>query len=140
MFEIAKNIAKPAILLSILILLAVTTLGIAHSAAASSAVPGKCSGGKCEVDPATKPCDSDSCDFIGKYINPGINLLTATFGIVATGSLIFGGIQYSSSGGDPQKITQAKNRIRNTIIAVVAYLFLFGFLQFLVPGGLFNRT
>jgi hypothetical protein len=56
---------------------------------------------------------------------------------VAAISLIMGGVQYSSSNGDPQKITAAKNRISTTIIALVAYMFLFAFLQFLIPGGIF---
>lgn len=91
------------------------------------------------ADEAIKKCDSDRCDFVGKYINPFIRLLTAAFGIIAVGSLIVGGIQYSASAGDPQKVTKAKTRIVNTIIAIVAYFFLYGFLQFLIPGGLFNR-
>lgn len=89
-------------------------------------------------DPAIE-CGSDKCDFIGKYINPAINVFTAAFGLIAAGSIILGGIQYSTSEGDPQKAANAKKRILNTIIAVVAYIFLYTFLQFLVPGGLFNR-
>lgn len=90
-------------------------------------------------DPAAQPCDSNKCDFIKKYVNPAIALLTASFGIIAAMSIIIGGIQYSSSGGDPQKVAKAKQRITNTVIAIVAYFFLAAFLQFLVPGGIFNR-
>jgi hypothetical protein len=89
-------------------------------------------------DPAIK-CGSDKCDFIGKYVNPAIKAFSITFGLVAAISIIMGGIQYSTSEGDPQKSANAKKRILNTIIAVVAYIFLYSFLQFLVPGGLFNR-
>jgi hypothetical protein len=91
-------------------------------------------------DDAIKGCDSNnkSCDFTGRYINPAINLLTVVFGIIAVISLILGGIQYSASAGDPQKVTKAKDRIFSTIIAILAYLFLYGFLQFLIPGGLFK--
>lgn len=86
------------------------------------------------VDPAVQKCTSDSCDFIGKYVNPGIRLLSITFGIVAAISLILGGIQYSASAGDPQAVSKAKKRITDTIIAIVAYFFLLGFLEFLIPG------
>jgi hypothetical protein len=85
-------------------------------------------------------CSQDKCDFIGRYINPAITAFTAAFGIVVVISLILGGIQYSSSAGDPQKVSQAKRRIFNTVVALVAYFFLYGFLQFLIPGGLFNRS
>jgi len=76
---------------------------------------------------------------VGKYINPTIKLLTILVGVVATISIIFGGIQYSTSAGDPAKVSAAKGRLTKTIIALVCYAFLYGFLQFLVPGGLFNR-
>lgn len=89
-------------------------------------------------DPAAK-CDNGQCDLIGRILNPTINLLAATFGAVAVISIIIGGINYTTSEGDPQKAGKAKSRITNTLIAVVAFLFLYSFLQFLVPGGIFNR-
>jgi hypothetical protein len=101
-------------------------------AAASSCADNSCG------DPALK-CNQDKCDFIGKYINPAITAFTAAFGIIAVISLILGGITYASSAGDPQKVAAGKKRIFNTIVAIVAYFFLYGFLQFLIPGGLFNR-
>lgn len=83
-------------------------------------------------------CSKDNCDLIGKYVNPAIDLLSLVFGVIAAISLVVGGMQYSTSTGDPQKVSLAKRRIINTIIAVVAYLFLFTFLQFLIPGGIFH--
>jgi hypothetical protein len=91
----------------------------------------------CEDD-AIK-CVNDNCDLIQKYINPAIDLLSAVFGTIAVISIIIGGIQYTSSGGDPQKVAESKKRLTNTIISLVAFLFLYAFLQFLIPGGLFNR-
>jgi hypothetical protein len=54
-------------------------------------------------------------------------------------SLIMGGIQYSTSEGDPQKVSKAKHRLTMTVISLVAYFFLFAMLQWLVPGGIFNK-
>lgn len=89
--------------------------------------------------PATTPCNMQSgCDLVNNYVNPFINLLSIAFGLIAVISLILGGIQYSTSQGDPQKSAQAKSRISNTLLAIFAYLFLYAFLQFLIPGGLFN--
>lgn len=89
--------------------------------------------------PATTPCNLDSgCDLVNNYVNPFINFLSIAFGLIAVISIILGGIQYSTSQGDPQKSAQAKSRISNTLLAIFAYLFLYAFLQFLIPGGLFN--
>lgn len=77
-----------------------------------------------------------NCDLMVKYIYPLINLLAALVGLAVTISLVIGGIQYGSSAGDPQKVTAAKNRIRNAIIALVTFIFLYALLNFLVPGGL----
>lgn len=99
----------------------------------------------CAANPKIKGCGSDpnaactrnSCDLVAKYINPAISMLTVTFGLFAVISLIMGGIQYSASNGDSQKVSNAKKRIIMTLEAIVAYAFLWGFLQFLVPGGVF---
>jgi len=91
----------------------------------------------CE-DPAIK-CSNNQCDLIKKYVNPVINLLASLFGVVAVASIILGGIQYTTSEGDPQKSSNAKKRLTNTIFAILAFIFLYAFLQFLIPGGIFNR-
>ena len=83
-------------------------------------------------------CTEKSCNLISKYINPFISLLAALVGIAVTVSIIIGGIQYSSSNGNSQQITAAKARIRNSLIALLAFFFLYAFLQFLVPGGIFR--
>lgn len=92
---------------------------------------------KCPAADGGGNCSSvNSCDLIQKYINPFINFLAALVGIAVVISIIIGGIQYGSSGGDPSKVTAAKNRIRNAIIALVTFLFLYALLNFLIPGGL----
>ena len=88
-------------------------------------------------DPAVY-CSGSSCDLIAKYINPAIDLFSLSFGLIAVISIIFGGIQYSASQGDPQKTAAAKSRISNTMLAIFIYLFLYSFLQFLIPGGIFH--
>jgi hypothetical protein len=81
--------------------------------------------------------DAAACDnFVNKYINPFIILLSALVGVVAVISIIMAGIQYASSADDPGTVTKAKQRIFNTIIGLVAYAFLFAFLNYLVPGGI----
>lgn len=63
------------------------------------------------------------------------NTLAAMVGIVVVASIVYGGIQYSSAGSDPQKISAAKDRIRNAIIALLFFIFTYSLLNWLVPGG-----
>lgn len=91
-------------------------------------------GGNC-ADTATGQVTSN-CDLVKKFIQPFIDFLSAFVGVAVVISIIIGGIQYGSSAGDPQKVTMAKNRIRNSIIALVTFIFLLSLLNFLIPGGL----
>ncbi len=81
----------------------------------------------------------------GKVENPIIDMAYALLkffsfgvGLVLAASIIWAGIQYSSSQGNPEATQAAKNRIQNAIIGLVFYLLIFAAIQFLVPGGLFN--
>lgn len=79
----------------------------------------------------------DACDsFLTNYINPFVILLSVLVGVIAAISIVVAGIQYAMSADDPGKVTAAKTRILNTVIGLVAYIFLFAFLNYIVPGGL----
>lgn len=83
------------------------------------------------------PSSTNCNKFITEFVNPAIIVLTALVGIAAIISIIYAGIQYASSADDPGAVSKAKQRIFNTIIGLVAYIFLFAFLNYLVPGGIF---
>jgi hypothetical protein len=87
---------------------------------------------------ADTTCTKSSCDLIAKYINPSINILSVLFGLIVVISIILGAIQFITSEGDPQKASRAKDRITNTLLAFFAYVLMYGFLQFLIPGGIFQ--
>jgi hypothetical protein len=91
------------------------------------------------TNPDNVSCTKDNCNLIDKYINPAVNLLSVFVGLAVTISIVIGGIQYGASAGDPSAVSAAKNRIRNSIIALLAFIFLYAFLQFLVPGGIFKQ-
>lgn len=78
--------------------------------------------------------NEDNCGII-RYLVIFINVLSAVVGLVVVGSIIYGGIQYSMAGSDPQKVSEAKRRIRNAVIALMFFLFMFSLLNYLVPGG-----
>lgn len=76
----------------------------------------------------------EDCGIV-RYLVIIINALSALAGVAIIGSIVYGGIQYSMAGSDPQKVGAAKDRIRNAIIALVFFIFGYGILNYLVPGG-----
>lgn len=85
-------------------------------------------------DPAFKA--NGATGIVEDYLNPFIRLMTALVGVVIVLSVVIAGIQYSSAGGDPSGVAAAKKRIVAAVVALIAYVFTFGFLQWLVPGGI----
>ena len=83
-------------------------------------------------------CNNGDCTgLITKYVKPLVILLSALVGIVATGSIIYAGIQYSSAKDEASKVNAAKDRIGKTIVALIVWLFMLTILQWLLPGGVF---
>lgn len=80
--------------------------------------------------------DLKNCTLINDYLNPAIKLLGAVAGIAAVIGLIVGGMQMSGSNGDPQVFAKGKQKIINSIIGFVSFLFLASFVSFMSPGGL----
>lgn len=72
---------------------------------------------------------------IVKDINTIIKILSGIVAIVITGSIIFGGIQYSTSINQPDATAKAKKRIANSILALVLFILTFTLLEWLIPGG-----
>lgn len=75
-----------------------------------------------------------------KYINPTVTVLTGLAALAAIIGVIIGGLQYSASGGDPQKTAAGKAKVVKAIYGLVAFLFLYSALQFLSPGGISANT
>jgi hypothetical protein len=80
--------------------------------------------------------DADHCSLIDKYVNPFIALLGGLVGLAVVIGIVWGGIQYSAAGGDPQKVAAAKDKIRRALIALVTFIFFYALLQWLLPGGI----
>lgn len=76
----------------------------------------------------------DNCGIV-KYVLDGINILSGLVGVAVVTMIAIGGIQYSTARDNPQATAAAKARIINAILALVAYLFLWAILQYLIPGG-----
>jgi hypothetical protein len=98
---------------------------------------------------AASPCDKKSptstslqnClnqNPIIKDVKIIVNFLSAGVGIVVVGSIIFAGIQYIMAGNNPNAVGAAKKRIQDTLIALLAFFFVYAFLNWLIPGGLLS--
>jgi hypothetical protein len=94
------------------------------------------SGDPCATSRTIPTVKSNKSSLLDQLVNPFITLMTAIVGIVIAISLVVAAITYSSAAGDPSKVAAAKKRITNSIIALIAYIFTFGLVQWLVPGGI----
>ena len=90
--------------------------------------------GKC--DEASGAINSGNCAPVA-YVLLATNILSAVVGLVVVIGIAYGGVQYTMAKDNPQQITAARERIRNAVLAFLVYLFMFSFLQWAVPGGIF---
>lgn len=72
-----------------------------------------------------------------QWIEFFVNVLSVT--ILAGGSVMiaWAGIQYMSSRDNAQAVQDAKNKIWNVVYGLLAYFFLYAFIQWIIPGGVF---
>lgn len=67
-----------------------------------------------------------------------IDILTAGVGILAVAGVIYGSVLYASSGGNAERTKKAKDILFNVILGIVAYALMYSFVNWLIPGGVFN--
>jgi hypothetical protein len=107
--------------------------------------PGDCKSGKVSTSDPTKcaPTQDElsrslSTNPIVRQLNVIVGFLSAGVAIIVIGAIILGGIQYVLAGDNPSAVTAAKQRIINGLIAFAAFLLVFAFLNWLIPGGIFK--
>jgi len=67
-----------------------------------------------------------------------LNIMTAGVGILAVGGIVYGSILYASAGDKAEQTKKAITVITNVVIGIAAFGLMYVFLNFLVPGGVFN--
>ncbi len=87
-----------------------------------------------QLKDAQKSNNGMNC-IITTYINPVVAFLAAMAGVAVVISIVTGAIQYSSAGGDPGKVAAARGRITKAVVALLAFIFLYAFINYLLPGG-----
>lgn len=83
-------------------------------------------------------CTAPDCSAIIDVTFAVIRFLSAGVGLVIVGSLIFAGIQYSGSRGDPKAVEMAQMRIRSTVVALIIFIFAYAILNYVIPTGFLN--
>ena len=76
---------------------------------------------------------------IGSVLISIINIMAAGVGIMAVGGIVYASVLYASAAGSAEQVKKAKEMIRNVIIGVVLYGLMYGLLNYIIPGGVFNR-
>jgi len=95
-----------------------------------------------------KSCDNFGCDPANQknciiynpllqWIRFFINVISSIIIVGAIVMVTLAGIEYSASGDNSQMVQNAKKRITNVLLGLVSYFFLYAFLQWVVPGGVF---
>jgi len=92
---------------------------------------------KVKPDCDTEQLTSSNCRVLAYFVQ-FINILGGLVGITVVGVIAFAGIEYSSSRDNPQRVAAARQRITNAMIALVSYMIMMAFLQWIVPGGIFR--
>lgn len=83
-------------------------------------------------------CSGSGQEAIIDVLKQVIKILTVGVGILAAGAVVVGGIIYATASGEPAKLQTAKTIWTNTVIGLIMYAFLYGFTNFLIPGGVFD--
>ena len=71
-------------------------------------------------------------DLAGDVFKNVVNILLFIIGAVSVIMLIYGGIRYTTSGGNANSVTAAKNTIMYSIIGLVVAILAFAVVQFVV--------
>lgn len=83
----------------------------------------------------TNNCPKGQC-IINTYLQPAINLVSALVGLVIAASIISAGIRYATSADNPQKVSEAKQRLVTSIFVLVGFFTFYALMNYLIPGGL----
>jgi flagellar biosynthesis protein FlhB len=89
----------------------------------------------CTNNQSTQDCVDNNP--IVKWLQFFINVLSV---VILAGSAVMvavAGIQYTASRDNPQAVQAAKQKMYNIVLGLGIYFFLYAFVQWLVPGGVF---
>lgn len=97
-----------------------------------------CGGGDDEVDTSIDFGCTGKGTALTDALFAIIRFLSIGVGLVIVASMIWAGIQYTTSHDDPAAVGKAKERVMNNIIALLVYIFAYAILNYLIPKGFFG--
>lgn len=104
--------------------------------AAGLSIPQKSDGiSKCG-DGGTESCMSSVA--LLEWLTFFINLFVLIVIIGSSVMIAWGGLEYITSAGVPDKAKAAKDKIKNVLVGMLCLIFMWAFLQWLIPGGAQN--
>ena len=83
------------------------------------------------------PCDSSGDGSIWNLLAMAVNFLAIGVGVAVLAGIVFGAFLYASSGGSAEQAKKGIGYIRNSIIALLLFAFMWSIINFVIPGGLF---
>ncbi len=83
-------------------------------------------------------CDTSKDNPILSIVLQVVNFLAVGVGIAVAGGITWGGFLYTQANGNSGKTQEAVTVITNSIIGLLAFIFMYAIINWLVPGGLFN--
>lgn len=106
-------------------------------------------GSNCGVKTAIIKCPAGTSDSnantdisktaAGSLLVMAIQIMTAGVGVLAVGGIVYGAVLYASAGGSAEQVKKARTIITNVVIGIVAYGLMYVILNFIIPGGLFQK-
>lgn len=101
------------------------------------AIPKECKDFSCDIKEQANIDDCLKKNPLTQWIVFAINLLGVLVVVGASAMLVFAGVEYVASADNPERVKSAKQKIINVIIGIIAFFFMYAFLQWLIPGGIF---
>lgn len=88
------------------------------------------------IDTAVLNC-GNSGDPITSLLIVAVNFLAVAVGVAVLIGIVFGAFLYTSAAGSAEQAKRGIGYIRNAIIALVLFVFMYAIINYMVPGGLF---
>jgi hypothetical protein len=115
-------------------IIAASTLAAAPVMAAGGPCPaGSAKAGNNYVNSIAE-CNIKEDNSLMPTINTIINVVLGVLGIVAVVIIVLGGVQYTTSAGDPGKVKKAKDTILYGIIGLIIALLAFAIVNFVLSS------
>lgn len=115
----------------------VLALGLATPLVAGTAyaAPGNCTGIDCATDGANQAkTGSATTNDLNAVIKLVVNILLFIIGALSVIMIVFGGIKYTVSNGNPDQIKNAKNTIMYAVVGLVVAILAYAIVNFVISS------